>query len=1433
MNRFVLLLLAALLRAHAVSAAPIYPGTFFSRSDSIPPAVNCPPDDTVQLNPGVCTAFYTYLVVAYDDLPGFVLEQTGGIPPDAVYPIGTTINTWLVTDSGGNTDACSFRVVVRNFPATLQCTDEIAFHLYTPCAGTPTAALLLEGGPYGCLDSFVVQIDRTPPYGNGPWLPAMLDAADIDQAVWYRVRDPFTGNSCTGIVYAKDTVRPVIICTPLAVPCVVDSFSIAYLMDSLGLNGVIPTVSDNCTPPPTFNFTDVFQNFPCNDTSTISGQVRRTWRAEDGRGYTATCVQNIALQRLLSDVELPPDITLGCEDDSPPPSVSGEPFIRIGNRRVSLFDDTACEFDALYQDSVVFLCGGSRRLLREWQIFDACLPLSADNPKTGIQIIQLVDTLGPGIDCPPNLTVQSPAFTCSGAVLLPDMVILDDCSPISGYAVQWEAGDSTYSMNGMLVDFPGNDPLMKDTLGRLDSLPVVDVGKTVLLFSATDACGNTGQCSTILTLWDMAAPAAVCDTLLSVTLSQEGIAALAAVEMDAGSLDACGSLVFRAFRPGSPCAPDSLWRDSVYFCCADWGDTVEVTLRVYDIELPEGPLNTGFGAGQFGDCTVQVLVQADSTLKCTAPRDTVVDCLSFDPTLASYGQPLLSCSVDSIAVHVAQSGFDNACRSGVLLRRFTVFNTAGDSTQCEQQITSAHLQRFFIRFPDDVIATVCNPAGEYGEPAYFEEYCGQISVTFTDQVFDVVPDACYKIERIWTVVNTCSNTPGSTLVDIINPNPLAVSNHPSNLPGPIVSPVTAAGDPWQATVVAITPGEPPTDYSTFWQADAVGYRYIQTIKIIDQVAPVAVACPPNEVLFSDTLANIPTFWNDDFVPSVGKVDICESVANIRVEFTEDCSAVDLSVKYFLHLDLDGDGVQETVVRSDQPSLNGLIAINNANNPQFMGGDIRTFDNRQVPNDQKYRFWLRKTVNGTVHTAQVIWNTPANPSSYVAPKLPVGVHAITWIANDRCGNEKSCYYQFTVEKADGACTELVGAVSGTLETETGSGVQFAQVRLVADSPNLPPIDMTVESGQDGQYNHTPVLAAGASYEITPERKDTPNNGVTTFDLVFISRHILGQDTLNSPYQIIAADANRSNSVTSFDIVELRRLILGIHDTLPNAPSWRFVDKNYVFPNPLNPFQEPFPEKVMVANLEPAGSTIHDFIGLKVGDLNSSAVSNAFPQPDDRNRPDLPFYLEDRLVQAGEIVEIELSVPEALPACQFTLECPGIEIINLIPGNAMDDEQFGVFPDRRALTVAWHTGGEGALPSFVLRGKAQKTARLSDLLTISGRITAAEAYTSAGAVKKPALMFRGTAVPQNARHWYLPEPNPFRDVCRLRCFVPQEETVQLRVFDAAGREVLVQEKYLPAGEQVILLDFSEVNASGVLQVVVQSSENINSLIIVRKQ
>ena len=43
------------------------------------------------------------------------------------------------------------------------------------------------------------------------------------------------------------------------------------------------------------------------------------------------------------------------------------------------------------------------------------------------------------------------------------------------------------------------------------------------------------------------------------------------------------------------------------------------------------------------------------------------------------------------------------------------------------------------------------------------------------------------------------------------------------------------------------------------------------------------------------------------------------------------------------------------------------------------------------------------------------------------------------------------------------------------------------------------------------------------------------------------HILGMDELDSPYQMIAADANNSGTITSADLVEIRKLIREIGRT----------------------------------------------------------------------------------------------------------------------------------------------------------------------------------------------------------------------------------------------------------------------------------------------
>lgn len=141
------------------------------------------------------------------------------------------------------------------------------------------------------------------------------------------------------------------------------------------------------------------------------------------------------------------------------------------------------------------------------------------------------------------------------------------------------------------------------------------------------------------------------------------------------------------------------------------------------------------------------------------------------------------------------SQFDTLCNKGTLVRTFRAFDCHGFSSQCTQRIVVNYEQDYFVKFPNDVIVTVCDGTGNYGEPTFFGKDCELLGVSHSDEVFTVVPDACFKIERTWKIINWCTYDPAGQCINVPNPNPNSISNHPSNLPGPIVSPIQTSGDP--------------------------------------------------------------------------------------------------------------------------------------------------------------------------------------------------------------------------------------------------------------------------------------------------------------------------------------------------------------------------------------------------------------------------------------------------------------------------------------------------------------------------------------------------------------------------------------------------------------------------------------------------------------
>ncbi len=173
----------------------------------------------------------------------------------------------------------------------------------------------------------------------------------------------------------------------------------------------------------------------------------------------------------------------------------------------------------------------------------------------------------------------------------------------------------------------------------------------------------------------------------------------------------------------------------------------------------------------------------------------------------------------------------------------------------------------------------------------------------------------------------------------------------------------------------------------------------------------------------------------------------------------------------------------------------------------------------------------------------------------------------------------------------------GAIAGRVANEAGRPIAGVKVFLSG------PLVDSVTTAADGAYFFDEV-PLGEPVALSLQKADNFQNGLSTLDLILLSRHILGLDALDTPIKMMAADVNASNSLTTLDQIGIRKVILGIDLDFGGRPAWQFFPAAYVFPDPSNPFQNPLSGAFMINNfLEDI--TDADFIGVKTGDMDDSA------------------------------------------------------------------------------------------------------------------------------------------------------------------------------------------------------------------------------------
>jgi hypothetical protein len=379
----------------------------------------------------------------------------------------------------------------------------------------------------------------------------------------------------------------------------------------------------------------------------------------------------------------------------------------------------------------------------------------------------------------------------------------------------------------------------------------------------------------------------------------------------------------------------------------------------------------------------------------------------------------------------------------------------------------------------------------------------------------------------------------------------------------------------------------------------------------------------------------------------------------------------------------------------------------------------------------------------------------------------GENLIEILVRDEAGFISQCNTKVIVQDGNNDCDcnqDAEVQIAGCVKSSTNKRMSTYKIlgNIESTAGVTPPINITLaQSVSDSCFDK--LLAANlpfnASYKanIKLERTDDPLNGVSTFDLVLISKHILAIESFTSFYQVLAADVNKSNSVTTFDIVELRKLILGIYQTnLPSVPSWRFIRPIANLSN-LNNFaavrdtyQITLPN--LTSDLDWAGL---NFIGIKHGDVNGSVTAFSDGSSDGSYLPPIGVKMTDEdWADAGDVLRIPITMNDTLTLNGWQLGLridPDLAIVEGIEG--IPSENYTL--ENGALRALWYDAYEhqynASSPLIYLTIKALQSGKISDMISLDTNVLASEVYTSEGVTRSlSAQPFKKVVLPAVGFH-----------------------------------------------------------------------------------
>lgn len=1007
----------------------------------------------------------------------------------------------------------------------------------------------------------------------------------------------------------------------------------------------------------------------------------------------------------------------------------------------------------------------------------------------------------------------------------------------------------------MVAGYPQFDATTGETVAVFDAT-YTDLGDYDVTFTAFDECGFAKALKTFrIRIRDNVKPNVVCKTYTQASLTTVGSVRAYAESFNNGSTDNCGVEKIEVRRMiNCQNAGDTLFKPYVDFYCCDVNTPVQVVLRVWDAH------------GNYNEC--MVIANIDDKIKptCSAPQNKIISCADYTFSgLQNFGQPFFwdNCRIKD-TVYTEIENLDN-CKVGTLLRKWVITDPGGLKDSCQQLITIRGKSDFTVDFPDDIVVncfasvlsreqakTAMLSNGTDKDGHVVNNGCGVLAVEIEDDTLTAVPDACYKILRKISVIDWCKFNPNNydrntscyglpVCGDVHSNANWATQNIPSwqflNRPG--------CTNPYERRFRdADELGGLTSPYSPYAFSDGM-ICYTQVIKVIDNVAPEFTSCPKDTVIKSYVALGCV----DDVKLSVTASDLCAAGRTTNADYLVfKWSIIDSATNQTIKV-----GYGNTLFEPFEYNRNYRVVwsvedrcgnrtycqqkvkVIDAKKPAIICKDVNAELMRMASGSGMIQVWATDLL------ASQLWDN-CTPTNYLQQHLTVerdssstGSYpsvfnsSITFTCEDAgrvvpirlwtidaSGNADYCLSKVKVQDNMNICNnQNIAVIRGNIKTENDESIVGATVSATMNAELVG----TATSNTTGFYSINNLLR-GNNYSVRASREDSPLNGVTTFDLALMSKHVLGIAPLSTPYKIIAADVNRDGEVSALDILHTRRMVLRIQTTFPNGTSsWRFVDKRYIFDVPTNPLAEDFPEVVNFTNTPMAAQA--DFIGLKVGDVSSNAwlgASSAIPATVRGGRKALIINADDQLLEAGKEYKVAIKSDDFnAQGFQFTLNhTEGVEILRTENGQFADltENNFGRF--KTALTASWNGQFEGGKVDniFTIVLRAKQNVKLSDVLTIGSNLTEVEAYNRDGEAMDVKLVFRGSHTEGGNFALYQNEPNPFNNQTKISFHLPTESDVKLTIYDAAGRILKTLNQKFAKGYNEVRLTKEDINATGIL-------------------